>query len=181
MALQVVEFVLLRRNKILQGENRSICTTLIDQSGSSLANLRRTSGKYLAALSLTVKRLRVKRRLRRTQASVDRAPMRSVASQGRPHSPCPVLLTSLLPPGSSLVILPMMSASSHAVQRLKDPKTKKDQRPPKRQKTQKFQTTADNVRRKRLELAGDLPLLSEQIVNTKRQVFLGNNKRGGHE
>ena len=81
MARQVVEFVLLKRNKILQGENRSICTTLIDQSGSSLANLRRTSDKYLAARSLMVKRFRVKR-LRRTQVNVDRAPMRSVASQG---------------------------------------------------------------------------------------------------
>merc|ERR1719173_39598 len=94
------------------------------------------SDKYLAARSRTVKRLRVKR-LKRTQASVDRAPMRSVASQG-----------------SSLVTLLRMSASSHAVQRVKDPKTKKDQRPPKRQKRQKFQTTADNVQRKRLELAG---------------------------
>ena len=76
------------------------------------------------------------------------------------------LVTFFLVPGSSLDPL-MMSASYHVVQRLKT----QLRRQPLRRQRRKFPTTADNVQTKRLELAGDLPLLTDGQLNTKNNRF----------
>ena len=80
------------------------------------------------------------------------------------------LLTSLTI-GSSLMF-EKVTASYHAVQRLKSHLRRK-QRPLKRQQ-QKFPTAADNVQTKRL--AGGSPFLTDCQLNTKTTGFSGQHK-----
>ena len=83
-------YIVLRKTKIRQGE---VSVQPSFQSGSSLANHRRTNDKYLAALSLMVTRYRVKRLRRTLIASVDHARMRSVAFQGQLPTSCLLLIS----------------------------------------------------------------------------------------